>query len=90
MAVQSIVKQYQPSVGKVAPLNYGVLPPDSEKGLNQKALCKFYELHYGNLKRNLAIAGFDTIEGYFRQMTGFTWTLGKTSGMTKLFFPIAL
>jgi len=90
VAVQSIIKQHQPSIGKVAPQNYGVLPPDADGGLNQTALCNFYGLSWRNLKRNLAIAGFDTIKSYLQQMTGIAWTQNKGLGSTKLYFPIAL
>jgi len=76
-------------MGKTAPKNYGVLPPDAIEGLSQTALCNFYGLNWRNVKRNSAIAGFDTIEGYLQQMTGVAWTQGKTSGMTKLYFPLA-
>ena len=85
--VRSDVKQKQPATGKTAPENYGVLPPTADKGLSQTALCDFYGLNWRNLKRNLAIAGFDTVEGYFQQMTGIAWTQGKTAGMTKRYFP---
>ena len=86
--VQSIVKPRQPSKGKIAPKNYGVLPPDAIEGLSQTALCDFYGLSWRNLKRNAAIAGFETLEGYLQQMTGIDWRQGKTSGMTKLYFPV--
>ena len=86
-SVKQSVKQRQTAIGKVAPQNYGVLPPISDEGLSQTALCTFYGLSWKNLKRSMAVAGFDTVEGYLQQMTGTVWTQGKTSGMTKLYFP---
>ena len=87
--VQSSVKQRQPSKGKIAPQNYGVLPPDTIKGLSQTALCNFYGLSWRNVKRNAAVAGFDTLEGYLQQMTDVDWRQVQTAGMTKLYFPVA-
>ena len=83
------IAQKQPAIGKVAPQNYGVLPPAADEGLSQTALCNFYGLSWRNVKRNAAVAGFDTLEGYLQQMTGVDWGQGKTSGMTKLYFPEA-
>lgn len=83
---QSIVQQRQPSIGKVAPQNYGVLPPDANEGLTQTQLCDFYGLSWRNLKRNLAAAGFDSVESYLQQMTGITWTHGKTLRKAKIYF----
>ena len=68
------VKQRQQAIGKVAPKNYGVLPSASDKGLSQTTLCNLYGLSWRNLKRNLAVASFDTVEGYFQQMRGTAWT----------------
>jgi hypothetical protein len=86
--VQSIVKHRSTVAGKVASENYGVLPPDSEKGLSQTDLCNFYGLSWRNLKRDSVRAGFDAVEEYLRKMTGITWVRGKASGMTKLYFPV--
>jgi len=71
---QSIVKQPQPATRKVAPRNYGVLPPDIGEGLNQSAICAFYGLSWKNTKRDSTAAGFDTVEGYLQVMTGIAWT----------------
>ena len=86
-SVKQSVKQRQTVTGKVAPQNYGVLPPIADEGLSQTALCTFYGLSWKNLKRSMAVAGFDDVESYLQQMTGFTWRQGETSGMTKLYFP---
>ena len=86
-SVKQSVKQRPTVTGKVAPQNYGVMPPAADDGLSQTALCNFYGLSWRNLKRNSAIAGFDTVESYLQQMTGFTWAQDKTSGATKLYFP---
>jgi len=86
-SVKQSVKQRQTVPGKVAPQNYGVLPPIADEGLSQTALCTFYGLSWKNLKRSMAVAGFDDVESYLQQMTGFTWRQGETSGMTKLYFP---
>jgi len=87
--VRSDVEQKQPATGRVSPQNYGVMPPSASEGSSQTQLCNFYGLSWRNLKRNSAIAGFDTVEGYFQQMTGIAWTHGETRGMTKLYFPAA-
>ena len=86
-SVKQSVKQRQTVTGKVAPQNYGVLPPIADEGLSQTALCTFYGLSWKNLKRSMAVAGFDDVESYLQQMTGFTWTQDKGSRMTKLYFP---
>ena len=86
-SVKQSVKQRQTVTGKVAPQNYGVLPPIADEGLSQTALCTFYGLSWKNLKRSMAVAGFDDVESYLQQMTGFTWRQGETLGMTKLYFP---
>ena len=83
--VQSIVKPRQPSKGKIAPKNYGVLPSDAIEGLSQTALCDFYGLSWRNLQRDSVRSGFDAIEGYLHQMTGVDWRQGKTAGMKKLY-----
>ena len=71
---QSIVEQPQPATRKVAPRNYGALPPDIDEDLNQSAICAFYGLGWKNLKRDSTAAGFDTVEGYLQDMTGIAWT----------------
>ena len=73
--------------GKVSPQNYGVLPPAADDGLSQTALCTFYELSWKNLKRGMAVAGFDDVESYFQQTAGIAWTQGKGLRSTKLYFP---
>lgn len=87
--VRSDVGQTQPATGKTAPKHYGELPADADKGLSQTALGESYGLKAKNLKRDSAVAGFDTLEGYLKQMTGIDWRHGKTEGMTKLYFPVA-
>ena len=87
--IHSDVKQRQPATGKTAPKNYGVLPPEAYKGLSQTALCNFYGVSWGNLKRNSASAGFDTVEKYLQQKTGIAWGNGGTRGMEKIYFPVA-
>jgi len=89
VSVQSIVKQQQPSTGKVKVQNYGILPPSSARGLSQTEICNFYGLSWRNLTRNATIAGFDNLEGYLHKVTGIAWTYGKTAGRTKLYFPVA-
>jgi len=86
-SVKQSVKQRPTVTGKVAPQNYGVLPPAADEGLSQTALCTFYGLSWKNLRRSMAVAGFDDVESYLRQMTGFTWGQGKGAGTTKLYFP---
>ena len=86
-SVKQSVKQRPTVTGKVAPQNYGVLPPAADEGLSQTALCTFYGLSWKNLKRSMTVAGFDDVESYLQQMTGFTWRQDKTSGATKLYFP---
>jgi len=84
---QFIVKQRPTAIGKVAPQNYGVLPPASDEGLSQTALCTFYGLSWKNLRRSMAVAGFDDVGSYLQQMTGFTWAQGERAGTAKLYFP---
>lgn len=86
-SVKQSVKQRPTATGKVAPQNYGVLPPAADEGLSQTALCTFYGLSWKNLKRSIAVAGFDDAESYLQRMTGCTWRQGKGAGTMKLYFP---
>ncbi|PSB14529.1 hypothetical protein C7B65_26310 [Phormidesmis priestleyi ULC007] len=73
---------------RIAPKNYGVLPPDANEGLNQTDLCHFYGLKSGNLTRDCRVAGFSDVADYFAAMTGIRWEYRGSSGMKKLYFPI--
>ena len=86
-SVKQSVKQRPTATGKVAPQNYGVLPPAADEGLSQTALCTFYGLSWKNLKRSIAVAGFDDAESYLQRMTGCTLRQGKGAGTMKLYFP---
>jgi hypothetical protein len=87
-SVKHSVKQRQTVTERVAPQNYEVLPPIAAEGLSQTALCTFYGLSWKNLKRDSSVAGFDDVESYFHQMTGFTWTQDKGSRTKKIYFPV--
>jgi hypothetical protein len=86
-SVKQGVKQRQTVTERVAPQNYGFLPPIAAEGLSQTALCTFYGLSWKNLKRDSSVAGFDDVESYFHQMTGFTWTQDKGSRTKKIYLP---
>ena len=82
--VEPLINKGSTVAQKVAPKNYGVLPPVSDEGLNQTTLCNFYGLSWRNLKRNSELADFDTIESYLGQKTEIEWRQSQTKGMTKL------
>jgi hypothetical protein len=73
---------------KIAPQNYGAIPPIPDEGIDQTSLCNFYGMKSVNLTRDCRAAGFSDVADYFVQMTGVRWQYRGNAGMKKLYFPI--